>query len=391
MMKIWRRFFFSVIFVLAATQGGCGGGGGGAPPPKTYAISGTISAAAYTAMDSDVNDPAAPYAPNNDFDHAQPVGNPVAIGGYVNLLGHGARGRSYARGDVSDFYKVSLAANQTVTISMGESDLKNNDIDIYIYDAARSLKFSSEDAARVETVPVSTPGDYYIKVEAYAGASNYTLTIGLASTQAHPATLGLGSDFVPGDIIVRFKDDAPGARAASTASPAARAQALGLTVKGGDAGRPMLLGLGDAANLAQMRSALRIPATDSSAASDPLQLKRETIQAIKALRKRPDVAYAEPNYIRTATATPNDEFYPRQWHYSLMNLPQAWDITSNIPAGSKQVIVAVIDTGVLPGHPDLQGQLVDGYDFIKNPASALDDDGIDSNPADPGEDRKSVV
>lgn len=367
----------SLITILA----GCGGGGGGSgsPPAPTYSISGTLSAAAYTAMDNDVNDPEAPYAPNDGFDQAQPVGNPVTIGGYVNRSRSGPSGRSGRSGDVSDFYKVSLAANQTVTISIGESDLQNNDIDIYIYDAAGNLQFSSEDTTRVETVPVPIAGDYYIKVEAFAGASNYTLTIGLGPASA--ATLGIGSDFVPGDIIVRFKDDTPGARAASAVSPAVRAQALGLTVKGGDAGRPLLLNLGDAANRAQMRSALNVPATDGSVASDPLQLKRETIQTIKALRKRPDIAYAEPNYIRRATTIPNDELYPRQWHYPMINLPQAWDITQ----GSSKVIVAVIDTGVLLDHPDLKGQLVPGYDFIRDPANALDGNGIDSNPDDPGD------
>ena len=48
-------------------------------------------------------------------------------------------------------------------------------------------------------------------------------------------------------------------------------------------------------------------------------------------------------------------------------------------------IVAVIDTGVVLSHPDLQGQLVDGYDFIKDPAVAVDGDGIDPNPDDPGD------
>ncbi|MBI2779980.1 MAG: S8 family serine peptidase [Gammaproteobacteria bacterium] len=389
-MKIWRQFFFGVIFVLAATQGGCGGGGGGGTPPpppeKTYAISGTISAAAYTAMDSDVNDPAAPYAPNDDFDQAQPVGNPVAIGGYVNQPGNGPFGRSSRIGDVSDFYKVTLAANQTITLSIGEADLQSNDIDIFLYDEGRGDEDSSQGSAKTKSITVKKPGTYYIEVaictDCPAGASNYTLTIGFnfatASTMA--GTLRLGDDFVPGDIVVQFKDDN---RSLNSASAASRAQTLGLTAKAGDVGRPMLLSLGDAQQRSRMRSALGIAATEDAATSS--QLKRETIQAIKALRRRADVAYAEPNYIRTATAIPNDESYPRQWHYPLINLPQAWDITSNIPAGSKQVIVAVIDTGVLPDHPDLQGQFVPGYDFIKDPTSALDGDGIDSNADDPGD------
>ncbi|MEQ6342998.1 MAG: S8 family serine peptidase [Gammaproteobacteria bacterium] len=384
-MKIWRRFFFSVIVVLAAAQSGCGGGGGGGTPPspaeKTYAISGAISAAVYTAMDSDVNDLAAPYAPNDDFDHAQPVGNPVAIGGYVNQPRAGMPGRSQMRGDVSDFYKVTLAANQIITLSIGESNPAANDLDVYLYSQNGTLVDSTEDVTRVESIKVVVPGTYYVEVFAYTGAaSTYTLTIGFNSSQAEASSLRLGSDFVPGEIIVRFKDDASVAKGA-----AGSAQALGLAAKAGAAGRPILLGLGDVQQRSQMRRALGISTSDvplnQAPASEQVQLKRETIQAIKALRRRADVAYAEPNYIRTATAIPNDESYSRQWHYPLINLPQAWDITT----GNSNVIVAVIDTGVLLGHPDLQGQLVPGYDFIKNPTSALDGDGIDSDPADPGD------
>jgi serine protease len=45
----------------------------------------------------------------------------------------------------------------------------------------------------------------------------------------------------------------------------------------------------------------------------------------------------------------------------------------------------LIDTGVALSHPDLQGQLVAGYDFISSPASALDGDGIDPDPTDVGD------
>jgi len=49
------------------------------------------------------------------------------------------------------------------------------------------------------------------------------------------------------------------------------------------------------------------------------------------------------------------------------------------------VVVAVIDTGVLVNHPDLQGKLIDGYDFISDSTVSLDGDGLDSNPDDPGD------
>ena len=58
--------------------------------------------------------------------------------------------------------------------------------------------------------------------------------------------------------------------------------------------------------------------------------------------------------------------------------------------GHPEVVVAVIDTGILQGHPDLAGQLVNGYDFVRNVESAMDGDGIDSNPQDPGSSLQAV-
>ncbi len=85
---------------------------------------------------------------------------------------------------------------------------------------------------------------------------------------------------------------------------------------------------------------------------------------------------------------PNDPQYPRQWHYPLINLPQSWDVTT----GSNTVIVAVIDTGVLLNHPDLENRLTsDGYDFISDPERALDGDGIDPTPMIPATEARVAV
>ncbi|RIH83036.1 Extracellular basic protease [Meiothermus luteus] len=108
--------------------------------------------------------------------------------------------------------------------------------------------------------------------------------------------------------------------------------------------------------------------------------RADTLAALQALQSRSDVEYAHPNYILFAQATPNDPQYPNQrWHYEAIQLPGAWDIETG---ASHPVTVAVIDGGVVAGHPDLAGKLLSGYDFYSNAADAGDGDGRDPNPED---------
>ena len=76
---------------------------------------------------------------------------------------------------------------------------------------------------------------------------------------------------------------------------------------------------------------------------------------------------------------PNDPEYARQWNLRVVGAPGAWSVTQ----GDPDVVVGVIDTGVVD-HPDLEGQVVDGYDFISEPSIAGDGDGRDPDPTDVG-------
>jgi len=93
-----------------------------------------------------------------------------------------------------------------------------------------------------------------------------------------------------------------------------------------------------------------------------------------ALSQLPTVRYAEPDYLYRAQATaktPNDRNYSYQWHYGAIKLPDAWNITT----GSRNVVVAILDSGVDLQHPDLKANIVNGYDFVNNDATPMDDDG----------------
>lgn len=100
--------------------------------------------------------------------------------------------------------------------------------------------------------------------------------------------------------------------------------------------------------------------------------------AMAAYRASGQVEYVEQDKYAYATATPTDPMYTSQWHYPQINLPAAWDITTG-----GAVIVAVLDTGTRPAHPDLAGVHVTGSDFVTDPANG-DGDGRDSDPTDPG-------
>jgi len=118
-------------------------------------------------------------------------------------------------------------------------------------------------------------------------------------------------------------------------------------------------------------------------ASDPaLPLK-----AALALLDRPEVVWAQPDYVAFAHRVPNDPLYPFNWNYELIGMPRAWDIT----VGDPRVVVGVVDSGVLwdplrpqRTHPDLVGQVLAGYDFISDPVLAADGDGRDPDPYDTG-------
>ncbi|MDG9717847.1 S8 family serine peptidase [Streptomyces sp. DH24] len=97
----------------------------------------------------------------------------------------------------------------------------------------------------------------------------------------------------------------------------------------------------------------------------------------------PQVAYVVPDRLNKPFATPNDTEYTNQWDLfeatAGMRVPGAWDLSTG-----SGVTVAVIDTGYV-AHSDLAANVVAGYDFISDTAVAVDGNGRDSNPADPGD------
>ncbi|MGD8566809.1 MAG: S8 family serine peptidase [Gammaproteobacteria bacterium] len=384
-----------VVYVLnmalvAVLLNGCVDEKAGGPEPGGGAtITGTISTATGSSFDRDINDPNAPYSSNDTRETAQDIPNPTTLGGYVNVAGTGPDGRSFEQGDTDDYYRVRLFANQSISLNAPDGGSANgtNRIAMFLLDSVGTTLQHTTGEHQTESISINSDGVYYIRISAISGASNYVLTIGLSAqqqTQPSPQQFSAPTDqpFVPGEVIVQYRHDhSAGPNTASVQTASSIAQSLGLQYKSGSTNRSMLLSIDPVAGPDNAFRVLGVKRLAGAARTEP-QRMQDTIDVVKALRKRPDIVSARLNYIRQpSTTVPNDEYYSYQWHFPQINLPQAWDVTKGA-----NTIVAVIDTGVLLNHPDLQGQLIDGYDFIRDPDNAGDGDGIDDNPDDVGDD-----
>lgn len=384
---IW--VYMGIAFLFLSYLFGCGGGD--SDNSGSYTVSGKILAANNSVIDSDVNDILAEYTSNDTIAEAQSIPNPAVLGGYVNIPGtgwvgeDGEVGRSYFIGDLQDFYSVTLTTNQTITLYIADHSDTQTDIDLYLYDENEDLVDSSVGTDATESVDAPVAGNYTIEVKAISGASNYIFTVGQPITFGTVLDTRMNDEFAPGSIVVAFHNNLKITK--QLHKSVNQTSFLGMpntTMKHGGTRLYQLT----PENRQQIFQALNIPSPVSNRAlyqfnDEEQQLKLDTLRVIDALNRDTDIRYAEPNYIRHPLFVPNDTHYTKQWHYPLVNLPQAWDITQ----GSSDITVAVIDTGILSEHPDILGQLSsDGYDFISLESISQDGDGgIDDNPEDVGD------
>jgi serine protease len=346
----------------------------------TFSISGRIRILRSSAVDADVHDTSMPPASNNSFQDAQPLPNPVALGGFINVPGAGdPRGNLFESGDPGDFYRIELSGRDTILLTVGEPEAAS--LAMYLWRAADPpvLVDSVLIHGDAGALRASGPGSYYIEVSANAGASNYVLHVGqdvgleAAAARADDASNRLSADFVPGEMLVA---EAPGG--------GTRPRLVRLEPKPTGAIGPVPLDPAIVEELVRSRAGgLRQGGRTSRHALSKL----ETLTAIQHFNRERERHYAEPNFIRRPLLQPDDQFFDYQWHYPGIELPAAWAITQ----GSADVIVAVIDTGVLLDHPDLRNQpglptkLTPGFNFIRDPTRARNEHGIGPDPNDPGD------
>lgn len=120
--------------------------------------------------------------------------------------------------------------------------------------------------------------------------------------------------------------------------------------------------------------------------------KSVSIQDARDIAKRLSsdtrVQSVEPDLRVFPKFVPTDPYYSEsQWSLKApagsitggMNAPALW--ARSLGNG---VTVAVLDTGMLP-HSELNGRIIQGYDFVSDPDISGDLDGRDADPTDPGD------
>jgi subtilisin family serine protease len=199
----------------------------------------------------------------------------------------------------------------------------------------------------------------------------------LSGSESQPA------QYVPGELIVKFRDAASAATIA-----AAHNTAGGRTHKTFAAGHSRL---------------------------HHLKLNPGVVveDAVSQYQQSPAVEYAEPNYLYQASMIPNDPQFTSLWGLHNtgqtvngtagtagvdIDAPRAWDLTT----GSPNVIIGVVDTGIAYDHPDLAPNMwintgeipndgldndgngfiddVNGYDFVNNDPDPMDAPSPGGNP-----------
>ncbi|KAB7727885.1 S8 family serine peptidase [Rudanella paleaurantiibacter] len=180
--------------------------------------------------------------------------------------------------------------------------------------------------------------------------------IELTPTTTGQARVAERGNFVPGEVLVKFKEGVASEKILKALSKQKYSKAEKILTK-------MMEDKGDKEGVTLLSTSL------------------DVFEAINELKGMPEVEYAEPNYIYTLDATSNDSYFTsgQLWGmYSASTSPAnqfgsgaavAWNANK---LGSSSVIVGIIDEGYMRTHTDLSANSwVNPYET----SNGVDDDG----------------
>ena len=351
-----------------------------------YDVSGNMDVSDNTFVDGDVNNPNQPETPNDTYEQAQVLAAPAMLVGFATELPTGIEGDRFAtESDEWDFYQLPLQSGETVTLNVSDWDKVDplaNDLDLYLMklDDPDVVIDSSENATDLEWVSAPEAGTYLVSVHALSGTSNYLLKSG-QDAPLGVAKLSSSAAIAEGELIAAIRLENNLTSVSDQKSSRSRIEKIekdhALTRLKESFNGEVLYSV----DTSRVDRLVPHPLTTKGLGTTSVE-NWQVIRTAKELSVSANYRWSGPNYLVQGLIEPDDPDFSLQWHYPLINLPQAWDITT----GNEDVVVAVIDSGV-HDHPDLVSN-VDyslGYDFVATPLSSGDGDGLDPDARDPGE------
>ena len=194
-----------------------------------------------------------------------------------------------------------------------------------------------------------------------AGAFSVPAEVISDEVVAAPVTAGSGATESTGRFIITFEEG-------TAAVPGAKGNAYGRLAK--DLG----ISVRELRETADGAVVVEADREISASAADGI---------VAALKEQPGVVHAEEDVLMRPLAGVNDPGFKDQWNLfgepAGLRVPAAWDRST----GAGQTI-AILDTGIT-AHTDLDFNVLPGYDFVADPAIAVDGNGRDGDPSDPGD------
>ncbi len=168
--------------------------------------------------------------------------------------------------------------------------------------------------------------------------------------------------FVPGEIIIKFKEN-------SGVDSEANAQEY----LAGKASQKTAVNSASVTSIQGVKKVISKQITnDIKGLNRIYKIKvnenADVINAVNDYNQDSNIEYAEPNFIAQTFFTPNDPMFSKQWAHQITQAQQGWDIQR----GNSNIVIAVLDTGVDYNHEDLSGNIWNNIDEISN--NNIDDD-----------------
>lgn len=402
-----RRFGFSVgALALVVVIAGCGGGSGGSQSasaclgespstlgtngqPLAVSVSGTIAIESQTRIDSDTSDDIRlNQATSNNCDtESQALPVTGVAGGYVSatsgIYPNSNQQLEFAE-DLQDYYSAELKAGDRVSLQIFQNaGVESGTARLQIFDQSDRQVFDSSDGSNAQPPFFHSikngAGKFTIRVSSVGGGPMRYVLIAAAEGSASMMNTSYSEPgFVPGEAVVVLREGHQELASEQVVTNLAANEALSL------GGSVWKLSMNSYSPIAPFKIKTK------------KQKIAETLTWIDLLKEHPDVASVSPNYhLHTQSLSPEtNQLYSLQWNYPLINLPIAWQAAPNFGRG---VGVAVMDTGLFSSvpnsygnwHPDLSANVVsassDLLDFVTGELDIDNQQGRDTNPADPGD------